>query len=114
MRSEHVPLHHGLRWAPESRLGRWSITLAAASVAGVVLSIVGFTTGVLETASSFSDNWPLTLWGAAILATGAASVVAGSLAITRRHDHTWGVAAATVLGVLVTALMLQQVAEGLA
>ena len=105
--------HHGMSWAPESRPGRWATLLAGMSVAGVVLSVVGFATGVVESASSFSDNWLLTGWGVAVLASGAASVVAGSLAITRRHDHSWGVLLATGFGVLVTALMLQQVAEGL-
>jgi hypothetical protein len=83
------------------------------SVAGVVLSVVGFATGVLESASSFSDSWLVTGWGVAILASGAASVVAGSLAMTRRHDHSWEVLLAAVFGILVTALMLQQVVEGL-
>lgn len=102
-----------MSWAPESRFGKWTIALAGMSVAGVVLSIVGFATGVLESASSFSDNWLLTGWGLAVLASGATSVGAGSLAISRRHDHSWGVLLATGLGILVTALMLQQIVEGL-
>ena len=113
MRSALVGMHQGRSWAPESRSGRWTIALAGMSVAGVVLSVVGFATGVVESASSFSDNWLLTGWGVAVLVSGAASVIAGSLAITRRHDHSWGVLLASGFGILVTALMLQQVAEGL-
>ena len=113
MRSAPVSMHQGMSWAPESRSGRWTIALAGMSVAGVVLSVVGFATGVVESASSFSDNWLLTGWGVAVLASGATSVVAGSFAISRRHDHSWGALLATGFGILVTALMLQQVVEGL-
>ena len=47
------------------------------------------------------------------MASATASAVTGLLAVFRQHDHTWLVVTATVLGVLVTVLMLQQVAEGL-
>lgn len=107
-------MHEGMSWAPESRAGRWTIALAEISVAGVVLSIGGFATGVVEAATSFSDNWFLTGWGMAVLVSGLASVIAGSLAVTRRHDHSWGVLLATGSAVLVTALIVQQVVEGLA
>jgi hypothetical protein len=102
-----------MSWAPESWSGRWAIALAGVSVAGVVLSVVGFATGVLESASSFSDNWLLTGWGVAVLVSGAGSVVAGALAIIRRHDQSWMVLLAMGFGILVTALILQQIAEGL-
>ena len=69
-----MQVHHGMRWAPRSHTGRWSVALAAGAVAGIALSIVGFATGVLESASGFSENWLLTGWGLAIAALGVAFV----------------------------------------
>jgi hypothetical protein len=66
----------------------------------------------LEPADSFTDNWLLTAAGGVILASAAASAVAGSWALVRGHDRSWLVVSATGLGVLMTALMVQQVAEG--
>jgi hypothetical protein len=113
MRSAHAGVHRGTRAAPESRTGKWTVALATASLAGIVLSAVGFATGVVTSASSFSDNWLLTAWGAAVLATAVASVVAGALAIVRRHDRAWTVFLATGLGLVVTTVMLNEVAQGL-
>lgn len=87
MRSAHTGTRHRLRWSPESRIGRWTVALAGASVVGLVLLGVGFATGALESAASFSENWFLTAWGVGILATGAGSAVAGALAIGRHHDR---------------------------
>lgn len=67
----------------------------------------------MEHAEGFSDKPLLTLAGVAILASGTTSVLAGALALMRHHDHSWLVLSATMVGVLVTALTLQQVAEGL-
>lgn len=67
----------------------------------------------MEHADSFSDKPLLTLAGVGILASGSTSVLTGALALMRHHDHSWLVLAATVFGVLVTGLTLQQVAEGL-
>lgn len=67
----------------------------------------------MEHADGFSDKPLLTLAGVAILASGTTSVLTGALALMRHHDHSWLVLSATVVGVLVTALTLQQVAEGL-
>lgn len=102
-----------MHWAPDSRIGKWTVALAAGAVAGLVLTGVGFATGVLESAPSFTDNWLLTGWGAAVLVSGAASVVTGALSIVRRHDRSWTVLLATCLGLLVAAVMLNEVAQGL-
>lgn len=67
----------------------------------------------MEHADSFSDKPLLTLAGVGILASGSTSVLTGALALMRHHDHSWLVLSATVFGVLVTGLTLQQVAEGL-
>jgi len=99
-------------WSPESRIGKWTLALSGLALGGTVALAVAFSLG-LEPADSFSDNWLLTGSGVAILATSAATVVTGALALFRRHDRSWVVLSATVLGLLVTALMLQQVAEGL-
>lgn len=104
--------HHGMRWSPETRMGRWTLSLAGLAVGGIVASAIAFSLG-MEHADSFSDKPRLTLAGFAILASGATSVVTGLLALIRRHDRSWWVLSATGLGVLTTALMLQQVAEGL-
>ena len=113
MRSARVGMRQGMRWTPESRSGRWTLALAGTSVVGLVLSVIGFATGVLESASSFSDNWALTGWGLALLASGVASVTAGGLAIIRRHDRSWTVLLATCVGLLVTAMLLNEVVEGM-
>ncbi|HEU4912681.1 MAG TPA: hypothetical protein VFV76_12365 [Actinomycetes bacterium] len=73
---------------------------------------IAFAAGV-DTGDSFTDNWFMSLAGVAILASAAVSVVTGSVALIRGHDRSWLVLAGTGLSLLVTALMLQQVAEGL-
>ena len=86
--------------------------LAGTALAGMAASVVAFALGI-ESADGFTDNWLLTGWGAAVLLSAAGSVVAGGLALVRRHDRSWPVVTATVVGALLTTLMLQQVAEGL-
>jgi hypothetical protein len=88
------------------------VSLAGLALVGTVALAIAFAAG-LESADSFSDNWLLSAAGVAILASAAASAATGLLALIRRHDHSWLVVTATGAGVLVTALMLQQVAEGL-
>ena len=104
--------HHRMHWPPETHLGRWALSLAGVAVGGTVAVAVAFAAGV-ETGDSFTDNWFMSLAGVAILASAAVSVVTGSVALIRDHDRSWAVLAGTALSLLVTALMLQQVAEGL-
>lgn len=104
--------HHGMHWAPETRLGTWALSLAGLALGGTVAIAVAFSAG-LEPAESFSDNWLLTAAGIAILASAVASAVTGTMAWIRHHDHSWSVVSAVVVGVLLTALTLQQVAEGM-
>lgn len=113
MDDEHWVAHPGRRWAPDSRNGKWTVALAAGAVVGLVLTGVGFATGVLQSAASFRDNWLLTGWGAAVLASGAAAVVAGALAIISGHDRSWTVLLASCVGMFVAAVMLNEVAQGL-
>ncbi|MBD3947305.1 hypothetical protein [Nocardioides ganghwensis] len=104
--------HRGMHWAPVTRTGTWALSLAGLALGGTVATAIAFSAG-LERAESFSDNWLLTAAGFAILASAAASTVVGLVARIRHHDHGWSVVAAVVVGALLTALMLQQVAEGL-
>ena len=101
-----------MRWSPTTHLGTWTAWLAGLSVGGTVALALAFALG-MERADGFADKPLLTLAGVAILACGTTSVLSGALALMRHHDRSWLVLSATVLGVLVTALMFQQVAEGL-
>jgi hypothetical protein len=112
MNTSTLKSHHGMQWSPETQLGKWTLWLAGLAFGGTVALAIAFALG-MEHADSFSDKPLLTLAGVAILASGATSVMTGSLALMRHHDHSWLVASATVCGLLVTALTLQQVAEGL-
>ena len=102
----------GIRTRDVTRTGTWALSLAGLALGGTVATAIAFSAG-LERAESFSDNWLLTAAGFAILASAAASAVVGLVARIRHHDHGWSVVAAVVVGALLTALMLQQVAEGL-
>ena len=104
--------HHGMHWLPQTQLGRWATTCVAAALGITVALSVGFAAG-MERPDTFADSWLVTAAGAATLAGSAAAATTGLLAMTRRHDRSWLVAAATGLGLLLTLLMLQQVAEGL-
>ena len=104
--------HHDMRWAPETQLGKWALSLTGLALGGTVALAIAFSAG-LESAESFTDNWLLSAAGVAILVSAAASAATGLLALIRRHDHSWLVVSATGVSVLVTALMLQQVVEGL-
>ena len=104
--------HRGVHWSPGTRWGTWAVSLAGLALAGTVALAVSFAAG-LEPAESFSDSWLLTAAGFALVVSAAASVVAGVIARLRHHDHSWSVVSAVVVGALLTALMLQQVAEGL-
>lgn len=108
-----MELQHRDRWAPRSKAGRWAVGLAAAAVVGIALSVVGFATGVLESASSFSDSWLLTGWGVTVLAVAAAAGVAGAVAVVRDHDRSWAALLATVAGAGVLAVLIREVAQGL-
>ena len=110
MTTPHTP--EGMQWAPETRLGTWTARLAGLAVGGTVALAIAFALG-MEHADSFSDKPLLTLAGVALLASGATSVVTGAWALVRCHDRSLLLVTATVSGVLVTALTLQQVAEGL-
>lgn len=101
-----------MRWAPETREGRLSVMLAGASFAGLLILTLSFAFGLVESVETFSDNWLLVAWGGAVLAAGAAAAVVGIVA-SRRGEHSWSVTAATVIGVLLAMLVLNEIAQGL-
>ena len=104
--------HHGMHWLPQTQLGRWAASSAAAALGITVALSVGFAAG-MERPESMTDSWLVLAAGAATLAGSSAAATTGLLAMTRSHDRSWVVAAATGLGLLLTLLMLQQVGEGL-
>jgi predicted transcriptional regulator len=86
--------------------------LAALAAVGTAALVIAFAIG-LEPAVSFSDNWLLTGAATAVTATAIGSALLGLVALTARHDRSWVVLAATIAGIVLSALFLQQVAEGL-
>lgn len=108
---DDTPRHPGTAWSPRSTIGDWSVLLAGLAVTGTVALWLAFRMGV-QPGANFGDHPAIDTAGAAVLATAAAAVVTGILALAR-HDRTWAVIASVVVGALLSALMLQQVAEGL-
>jgi hypothetical protein len=106
-RSRHVV--HG---RPESRVGRWAVTLAGICVAGVALIVLAFALNIVEPAKSYTDSWPQLVWGLGIWVCGIGAVTAGIVAIARHHERSWMVILATVLGLLPLALLLSEIALG--
>jgi hypothetical protein len=111
MTTHSSPLHDMRVW-PESRVGRWAITLAGFTVAGVVLIVLAFALNVVEPATSYTDSWPQLVWGLGIWACGIGAVITGVVAMVRHHERSWMVALATVLGLLPLALLLGEIALG--
>lgn len=111
MTAHPSPLHDIRVW-PESRVGRWAITLAGFTVAGVVLMLLAFALKVVEPATSYTDSWPQLVWGLGIWACGIGAVITGVVAMVRHHERSWMVALATVLGLLPLALLLGEIALG--
>ena len=85
--------HHGMRWAPETKLGRWALSLMGLALGGTVVLAIAFSAG-LETAESFTDNWLLSAAGVAILA----SVAASAATVVPEIDAFSGLAAMGLVG----------------
>lgn len=98
--------------APESRAGRWAVALGALTLTSVVLILLSLALDVVDLPDSFSDNWWFGVWGVSIWVTGVASVITGTVAITRRHERSWMVVLATALGFLPVVLLLSEAALG--
>lgn len=101
------------RPAARSGIGRWAVRLAAASALGIVLSVVGFSTGLLHAASSFTDNLPLTVFAGLVMLAGWGAAGCGAVAIVRHHDRDVRVLLATLVGLLVGLALLREVLQGL-
>ena len=101
-----------VRRLPDSRLGRRAVALAALSLVGIVLLVLGFALDLVEPADSYTDSWAQLLWGVGIWVCAVAAFVAGLVAIIRQHERSWMVVAATALGLLPVVLLLSEVALG--
>ena len=101
-----------MRTWPESRVGRWAVTLAGLCVTGVVLLVVASALNVVEPADSYTDSWGQLAWGMGIWACGIGAVVTGLITIVRYHERSWMVALATVLGLLPVVLLVSEIAMG--
>jgi membrane-bound ClpP family serine protease len=101
-----------MRGWPESRIGRRAITLAALSVTGIVLLVLGFALDIVDPANSYTDSWAQLVWGAGIWVCAVAAFVAGLVAIVRHHERSWMVVLATALGLLPVVLLLSEIALG--
>lgn len=101
------------RLLPHSRAGRWSVALAAVSVACItVLVLVVYVLGIVDPADSYTDDWLQATWGFVIWTTAVASLVAGAVAIIRRHERSPLVIAAALLGLLPVVLLISEIALG--
>jgi hypothetical protein len=101
-----------MRGWPDSRIGRWAITLAGLSLTGIVLLVLGFALGIVEPADSYTDSWAQLVWGLGIWVCAVAAFAAGLVAIVRHHERSWMVALATALGLLPAVLLLSEIALG--
>lgn len=97
---------------PQSRVGRWAVALGALTLTSVVLILLSLAFNLVDLPGSFGDNWWFGVWGLSIWATGLASIGTGAVAIIRRHDRSWMVVLATVLGFLPVALLLSEAVLG--
>jgi hypothetical protein len=97
---------------PESRVGRWAITLAGLSLTGIVLLVLGFAVNIVEPADSYTDSWAQLVWGAGIWVCAVTAFVTGVVAIVRHHERSWMVMLATALGLLPVVLLLSEIAMG--
>ncbi|KRF35327.1 hypothetical protein ASG94_14595 [Nocardioides sp. Soil805] len=98
--------------AATTRVGAWTVVLAAVASGGTVALAVAFA-AVLEPADGFTDNRLVDAAGLSILLSAVGCLVAGVVAVVRRHDRSWAVLTATAVGGVVTAVTVLQVAEGL-
>ena len=103
----HRPTAHA-----QTRLGTWAVRTGGLALAGTVALSVTFAAGAPRP-DGITDSWWVLGAGAAILLAAAVCTVTGLLAVVRDRDHSWLVAVATVAGLSVLLLTLQQVAEGL-
>ena len=108
----HPSPRHVMRGWPESRVGRLAMTFAGGAVGGIVLLVLAFALDLVQPAASYTDSWPQLVWGAGIWACGIGAVVTGLIALIGRHERSWMVGLATVLGLLPLVLLLSEIALG--
>jgi hypothetical protein len=97
------------RLRPETRLGRWSMSLLAGSLASFVVFFLLVGTGQRGGDTFFSNVW---LAGAILLATGltVSAGVIGLLAIIKEEERSLGVLGATALGTVTVLFVIGEIA----
>jgi hypothetical protein len=88
------------------------VSLAVAAAALLVALSIGFAAG-LDQADDLGDLGVAGVGAWLVAACGVAALAAGTTALVRDHDRRGAVVAATVVGALVSALVVQQLLEGL-
>jgi hypothetical protein len=104
--------HHGLRSLAESRVGCWAVVLGGITLTNVVLILTSLALNIVDLPDSFSENWAFGAWGVSVWVTGSTAVVTGLVAMTRRHERSWMVLVATLLGFLPVVLLISEAALG--
>lgn len=112
MRPTVPSTHHPMPWSATTRLGAWAVVLAVLTFGGTIALALALALA-LEPGSGFTDSWLVDAAGLTVLVSAVGCVVAGLLAVVRRHERSWTVVTATAVGAVVTAVTLLQVAEGL-
>lgn len=78
----------------------------------VALILLSLALDVVDLPDRFSESPAFGAWSVSIGMAGVAAVVAGVVAITRRHERSWLVVVATLLGFLPVVLLLSEAALG--
>jgi hypothetical protein len=91
-----------LRW-PSTRLGWWSVALAAAFAALLLINSALFMPSTVEVPQR---QVVLPFYGITLLSCGLAAGIAGLIAVLRRHERSWLVWLTLLLGLMVLAFVL--------
>jgi len=93
----------GFLSVPSTKLGRWSVALAATFVALFIINATVFMPSTVEV------PWRQTVlpfYGIAMMACGLAAGIVGLISLVRQHEHSWLVWLALLPGLMVVALVL--------
>ena len=97
------PFWRGFLGWPSTRLGWWSVGLAAAFV---VLSVINATVFMPSTDDAPWRHVVLPFYGLAMLSCGLAAGIAGLVAVIRKHERSWLVWLTIMPGLFVIFLLL--------
>lgn len=102
----HTPLWRRILLPPSTRLGWWSVGLAATFVALLIINATVFMPSAVEV------PWRqliLPFYGIGMLLCGLAGGVVGLIAVIRRHERSWLVWLAMLPGLFVLLFVLGEV-----